>query len=457
MTDFETKLIELITQYKQTSSKIEKKEISGTQISLLKDELIKTEDYSSFLKIVEQNFTKYHIPAEAIVDALHSIPEATEISLLGSIQANYEKALVYQLITQLLVQGKVSEGIGLLTHCCDQSTGGCRKKPPKDIIQKIGSAMFQVPIIKEKPLKILLENDLSMSVLLCLLHVVFDQTPKGKKNKVYTFIENKLVLQSFKIWADLESKDRKAFEDLIRPLLKNKTISDFYLDDGLEDSIFDKFLKSIKPTEKGEIKDSKDIYLSESLTSISVYDIKPPKTAKIDRQPPIITVQQPKQIPDIFNPIQALNNLNSWIIKTKGLIKDSEEKDKLLKNKIASLEQDIEKIKNEKSDLQGKISNLSSTIERNSSEIEALNEKLESKEREYQEKLRRVVKESENRENRAIDQMKNRIASDIQSPINQFISMSQANDLSSREKGLIRTFRTVIDVLSHLHKIGISL
>lgn len=219
--------------------------------------------------------------------------------------------------------------------------------------------MFQVPKIKEKPLKVLLDKDLSMSVVLCLLHVVFDQTSKGKKDKVYTFIEDKLLLQTSKIWVRLEPKDRKDFEALIRPLLRNKTISDFHLDDGLKDSIFFEFLKSVKPTEKREIEDFiPDSRISKTETSINGYDIRPSQTIQIDRQPPITAVQQTTQILDTFNPIQALNSLNSWIIKTKKVIKDSEENDKLLKNKIASLEQDIEKIKIEKSDLQGKLSNL---------------------------------------------------------------------------------------------------
>jgi len=284
MKDFETKLAELKSQQKRTSSKLEKKEILKARISLLQEGLIETEDISSFLKIVAHYFKK---PAKAIAGALDRLPETKKKSLLDCMKSNYKKALTYQLVAQLLVQEKILEGIDLLTHCCDLLTEGSKKEPEPDIREKIELAMFQAPSVEEKPLIILLDNNLSMSVLICLLYVVFYRTnsigqdklwaelrgePRDeKKDKLYIFIKYKLFLQSSKIWAELDAKQQKIFENIIGWLPGRKTIRDikrFYLDDGLKNPIFDKFIKAIKP------KEPKNLSYSELRSLCHVYGMK---------------------------------------------------------------------------------------------------------------------------------------------------------------------------------------
>ena len=173
---FENKL-ESLVKARAAQKKTEQKLFDDKIVNLLVNELTQTQDIATFFNIIETHLRNlYHVAAKSVTYGFSELSEDGQKIFIESLSAAYEKALVYQIIVNFLAKEKKDLGIQLFSNCCDRITNDGRKRPAKEVTKKIATAFFQVPDLKEKPMRIILEhNDLPKTVILCLATVLLWQ------------------------------------------------------------------------------------------------------------------------------------------------------------------------------------------------------------------------------------------------------------------------------------------
>ncbi len=467
MMSFNHQLADVIEQRKKSKSKAKKKELDERLEAILTKELTTTQDFASFLSSVEQGFSKYHLPAKAIVSSYSELSEQSRVVLLDSLKTNTNKSLIYQVIGRLLTETAEDEGFDLFQFCCENVTDQGSKVPAKSIQRMVGTALFLVPGLKEKPFKKILDRELSASMVLCLVPLLF-QIGEDGRNKKYPLLADKLILKAVQVWTHLDFEKRKAYARCLKPFFQGKRPSEIVFGEATLTRIPSAFMEAVHASQSVPIA---------GLDSTPPAGTKPIKETEgvpqdIPEQAPgpFRTVSQmetgepsgprlfatPDQIDASFDPIAEIQRLLKWVQQTQRLNRTKEEVNRQLEEENQRLKNEAETLQKEKNTLSTGIQELRSAIQRQGGEIESISLKLETQEREHRQRIEKIVEESDKREKRKLEEMKNRIASDIQPLVDEICDLSREQDGESKSRKLTKLINTVVNLLKHAHSINLK-
>ena len=450
---------ELVQRRRHTKSKAQVSEIDRKIEALLESEVKKAEDFAPVLTTIEKQFTKYHLPAKAMVSAFKELPERAKTALFESLRAKTDKSLIYQFVARLLGEGMVAEGWDLLSFCCDRVTENGKKRPSKSIISLIGSALFLVPGLKEKPMKIVVEKDMSVSMILCLLPVIFDTELKERRDKKYPVIADKIIMSTVEVWTRLDAEEREMYTNYVAPVFEGRDIDDLLFNKELQKAIPSGFMTAVHMTEPDHVNENDSERLTQedtqerpvreaALTDVSTIATivpGPVKPAEDQAQRLSLVTEQH------FEPISAAQSLLSWVKNRQELVRNLSEAEENLQGENENLKQQVLRLTAENASFQQMGAETQSLVQRQQTEIKVLSEKIEAESKEHGRRIKAIVEESEKREERRLGEIRNRIASDLKPIINEIRLLSAEDDTASKARGLTKLFKTMIDILEYSH------
>jgi hypothetical protein len=459
MQAFENKLAELINSKKRKK----KPEIDKEIILLLKDQIQKAPEFENFLSIAEKQLKNQpNLLSTAIVSGLAEISEDKKKELMEPLKSRYQKPMIYQIIDGLLTQdSSVQMGMELFSFCCDKTADIWGEKSWQDMIKKMKNAL------KDNSFKLLLEKELSKNSVICLLHLIFNQNPDECRS---LSICEKAILKASKIWEGLSHEDRTNYANCIKPLFKGKVIDDLLINKESKNAVSPEFMKAVSLSDKENLSAKKDDTHPLPSEKDEVKQVFPSEEKKVAKPESVSNKKEPhasssqKQAKPSFDPVQAMDDIVVWLkecpmLQAQELFKWVEKKDDAIRGyreTEGELKREIGSLKADNRDLDNKVKELVNLREQNRNEIDTLKEKIETDKQFYQERMKTFGRESEEREERLISEMKNRMASRLQPLIDQFNSLKHGNDLNPREKGLVSNFDTMVSTLKHLLDIQVK-
>jgi len=485
MESFETKLESLVKE-RATKKKSEQISFDDKIINLLVNEFTQAQDIATFFNIIETKLKNlYHIAAKSIPYGFSQLSRDSQKIFEESLSAAYEKALVYQIIVNFLVNEKEEFGIQLFSTCCDRITNDGRKRPAKEVSKKIATAFFQVPGLKEKPMRIILErDDLPKTVILCLATVLLDQRLETKQKQKYPILKEKILIKLAKVWGNMAARKRISFEKCIIPLLKEKQISDLLVTQDKNIQISDDFINKFFP------KMSTEILIDEQKTKSNAFTEKEPvsealvdesivheehsfldRIKGIEKSVLSVPSENKSLISPHFNPYLAIDDLLSWIKdapieNTQGLsdwlenqrgrINQLKEKERDQKSEIANLKTEIQGLLKIIENKDGVIRQKDATALEKKASIKALEEKIDLINMEWKQKFQAQASEGESREKRLLKEYKNKVEFRLQPLVNEFRTLNSETDIKTRDYAKDKIFMKIVETLQHILDIRVE-
>lgn len=450
----------------------------------MEDEFEKSDDLGSFLNIVENGMKNlYHIASKGIVSGYRRLSE--DCKFIESIAYAYDRALVYQISSRFIAEGLISEGIKILSACCDQITDNGKKLPAKDFIQKLRTAFFQIPDLKEKPARIILEHEnLPVNILICLTAVMSD----NKIKNIYPILKELTLLQTSFVWNKLSFEEKEDFKNLTASFFKDftgKKIDELIVNKEKKSLISDDFMNVFFPDAKGETDAvqetvTKDV-AEEPMINEQLLQTGKTESAKSDTDTEGLKafyhpnlqskLSDEKIFKDAFPPLDAmadvvewmqdipqheLNKVSEWLEKHDDPMADLRQMESKLKDKIKSLNSEIDNYKTEKNELHKKVESLNKQIEEKNIDIRQLKADIKSQIKDHEEIVRNIITDGEEREKRLEQEFKNRIASKIQHLVDDFRYLKSESDLNVKSEGQEKVFCKLTEIFKYTLDIQVN-
>ena len=483
MQDFDKKLeavLESIKKLKKSEKKDKYPEIS----TLIAEQLDQTEDFASLLTTIENQLNNiYHIATKGILTAFSLFSEDKKQKFLESLASGHDRTLVYQIIARL-IPDFFENAMPIFKSFCRRVTDDGNKIPSIEIQKKLKSAFILIPDLKDKPLKKILDNgNIDKNIILSIMPMLMDIDQNKQKNN-YPLLKEKLVLHTSKVWSKLSEEEQHDFKLCIRPYLRGDRIDTLFHRSELKNNLSQNFIDQFFPDEKK----AQDTSAKQITSSAKVYHEKPEKNPsnqpqKIDSKVPATAneINQKNEplvnedrIPNknIFaDSMTVLEDILSWVEespvrKARQLLDqmaDLKERQSNWPQKIEKAKKEINLLKQKNEDLTNENSSLNSKLQAMNEEIAHKNNEIKDIEKQAQtmadahkEKITGIYAENEERQKRAISEMKNKIASRLQPIINNFYLLKDESDYQARSESQYRVFNNIIETLQNVLKIEVS-
>ena len=479
MQDFDKKLEAVLKSIKKLK-KSEKNEKYPEISTLIAEQLDQTEDFASLLTTIESQLSKsYYIATKGIPTAFALFSEDKKQKFLESLASGHDRTLVYQIIARL-IPDFFENAMPVFKDFCKRITDDGNKVPSIDIQKKLKSAFISKSDLKDKPIKKILDNgNIDKNIILSIIPILMD---KQKNN--FPLLKEKLVLRTSELWSTLSEKNQHDFKICIRPYLKGHRIDTLFHQKELKDNLSKDFICQFFPDENIV----QDISARQITSSAKVFHEKPEKnfsnqTQKVDskltatanvinhKKEPLVNEDRIPNKNIFADSMTVLEDILSWVEespvrKARQLLDQMADlkerqsnwpqKIEKAKKEINLLKQKNEALTNENSSLNSKLQTLNEEIAQKNNDVKDIEKKAQTMADAHKEKITEIYAENEERQKRALSEMKNKIALRLQPMIDDFYSSNNDSDYQLRSESQYKIFNKIIEILQNVLEIEVS-
>jgi len=379
-------------------------------------------------------------------------PMETCKDIISCLRSNPQKALVYNVVAQILDQGQIPQGIELLNDCCNQITDGGRKFPAKEVAKVMHTALFLNPSIKEKPIRVLSDQDLKISTEVCLLYLVLNTEFQKKRKQLFPLIESAILKKGINAWENMSESDRdyltiffqKAFEKIDTKQISEVSKASFNVPKEL---LVTNNLESEHALNKGDSEYSMQRRSEDTLSKKHQKQIEP--TSHLNKITPFPSrTEKPETFPSNFDAISSARYLLAWVMDRKDHMEQIETHNKAMDEENEKLKKQIRELVSENKKLSQNNVELNKKMEEKASEITSMKTKYDKHIQETKDKMNTFAQESEEREQRLIREAKNRLMSDLKIFVQDFLSLNSKEDSSDKARMQGKLFKNAINTLT---------
>ena len=487
MQEFEKQLDDLLASKKDTK-KSEMQEVDEAIAILIERNLLATMDYEAFLLTLEARIKNiYHVAAKGVAAAFEKFPAEKQSAFVESLISTYDRSLTYQLIARLLHTGLVEEGMRMLSHCCERITDSGKKIPAKGLQTKLHAALFLIPDLREKPIKVILDGpSLTKNVIISILPILLDTKFQSKQKGNYPLFKEKILLHAHSTWKELPSEDRQDYKVCLSPYLEGKHLDDFIVNKDVRLEISDEFVSEFHLI-GGSLKEANGKTDEIAGNCIPAPPAKAnggnKNRAAMDEVPVLKKEEAIAAVPAEYSPsktshkrtlsdaIPVLEDILSWVEespvnpakKLLAMLEDIEEIEATRvkqieqgSQKIAILNDKIEALSSDNIALKNKLQSLKKDLDTKDGKIEALKDQMQTMGDTHQMKISEIIRESQEKESRTVQQIKNQIASRLQPLVNDFYLLKSESDLKEKCEGQYKIFNNIIVTLQKFFNIQVK-
>jgi hypothetical protein len=308
----------------------------------------------------------------------------------------------------------------------------------------------------------------------------------SKQKGNYPLFKEKILLQANNTWKELTGEERQNYKACISPYLVGKSLDDFIVNKDLRPEISDEFVFEFHLIDGSMDKTAgkTDEIAGKALQEIRVEANGGNKNRAAMDESPVLKEEEAIAAPPaesspsetglkkaLSRALPILEDILSWVEESpvkpaKKLLAMLEDIEKIeasrakqieqTNQEIAILNNKIEVLNSDNIALENKLQSIKKGLDNKDGKIKDLKNQIQAIADAHQIKISEIIRESEERESRAVQQIKNQIASRLQPLVNDFYLLNSESDLKEKSEGQYKIFNNIIVTLQNLFNIQVK-